>query len=860
MTVLVFIAGLVLPAFPSAAAHRPSEDLAVIEEEYEEEEYVLDEATEYSEEYSSESLMEYRAPLYRQLPGDFLYPRLPEDEKTVYAALWTGAQEPEKDAYVAFETYSCTAGDKTEAREQDPMSAEERSRAACALLFDHPEIYWSQNIRLLYSYVIKGSSYTVTVKIKLSLPSGTDFSAGKDRLRDRAQSLLSEIDRSASQAVVALKVHDALVSRVAYDYDDVSLYGHSAYGALVEGAAVCDGYAKAYKYLLDLCGIESSVVSSYVHAWNILCLEGRYYETDATWDDVEACMNYYDLSTAQMDDGFYHSRNNAGPAAYLPKAEGGKYTGHYMSFCGKSFEQAGPTGDPASLTVISGAKDDDAWTLDLLDAEGSSLRRSIHRSESSSDAFRIEKELSRESGMEAGRIYGIRTGTYDIETRVLYDNGAVSSFRADLAINGKVHTQSLTLSPASAAMERGRSQALSLKLNPEDATDAVEWSSSAPEVVSVDGNGNITALAKGSAVITAASNGHRASCSVTVKVTPSGLSLPGKMDLLKGKTALMEASVLPEGAAASITWTSSNKKIATVSSDGRVKAVSAGTCTVTGTVKGTAIKASCSVRVLLSEPQLQDPAVTSSGITLTWKAVSGASAYRVYRKTDGGSWTARTVTTKKTWSDTSVVSGKHYAYAVACLASDKKKELSTYGSSPVETYFYSPVKVTLSNTAAGLAANWNALPDITAYRVYYASGSSWKKVCDTEGTSYTFTGLASGTTRKVRVRALRDGEPVSGSSNTPSLKFIKAPDVKSLSIVSSKKIKITWNKSAGAAKYRVYCKEDDGQWKKLSDTSSLSYTWSSARAGKTYTFRICCVSGNGKTLTSACGAEKSIQR
>ena len=104
---------------------------------YEEEEYVLDE----TEEYSAESLTEYRAPLYRLLPGDFLYPRLPEDEKTVYAALWTGAQEPEKDAYVAFETYSCTAGDKTEAREQDPMSAEERSRAACAFLFDHPEIY-----------------------------------------------------------------------------------------------------------------------------------------------------------------------------------------------------------------------------------------------------------------------------------------------------------------------------------------------------------------------------------------------------------------------------------------------------------------------------------------------------------------------------------------------------------------------------------------------------------------------------------------------------------------------------------------------------------------------------------------------
>ena len=860
LSALIFTAGLVLPAFPSAAAPGPSEGLAVIEEEYEEEEYILDEATEYSEDYSFESLTEYREALYQQQPGDYIYPRLPDREKTVYAALWAGAQEPEEDAYVPFETYSCTAGDKAEARAQDPMSAEERSRAAFAVLFDHPEIYWSQNIRLLYSYVKKGENYTVTVKIKFSLPSVSDFSAGKDRLKSRAQALLSGIDKSASEAVVALKVHDALAAHVTYDYDDNSLYAHSAYGALVDGFAVCDGYAKAYKYLLDLCGIESSVLSSYVHAWNIVRLGGSYYETDVTWDDTEKCMNYFDLSTARMDDGFYHRRDNDGPSVYIPKAEGGRYTSQYMSYCGKTFDQAGPTGGPASLAVTGGGKDDDAWTLDILDAEGSSLRRSIHRSDSQSDAFRIKKELSQESGMEAGRIYGVRTGTYDISARVLYDNGAASTFLAGLCINGKVHTEALTISQASVVMERGEAQALSLTLEPADATDAVEWSSSSPETVSVDGKGNMKALAKGNAVITAVSNGHRASCSVTVRVTPSGLSLPGKMDLIKGKSAVIEASVLPEGADAAIAWTSSDKKTATVSSKGKIKAVSAGTCTVTGTVKGTNIKASCSVRVLLAEPQLQDPSVTASGIKLTWKTVSGASAYRIYRKTDGGSWSARAVTTKLTWTDTSVVSGKKYAYAAACLASDKKKELSAYGSSPVETYFYAPVKVVLTNTAEGLQASWNALPDITAYRVYRESGGSWKKLCDTEGTSYTFTGLASGTVRKVKVRALRDTKPVNGSSNTPSLKYIKAPDVKSLSIVSSKKIKITWNKSAGAAKYRIYCKENSGQWKKLGDTSSLSYTWSSSKAGKTYTFRICCVSGDGKTVTSAYGAEKSIQR
>ena len=48
--------------------------------------------------------------------------------------------EPEKDAYVPFLSYTCTAEDKASAREQDPMSAGERMTAAYAVLFDHPEI------------------------------------------------------------------------------------------------------------------------------------------------------------------------------------------------------------------------------------------------------------------------------------------------------------------------------------------------------------------------------------------------------------------------------------------------------------------------------------------------------------------------------------------------------------------------------------------------------------------------------------------------------------------------------------------------------------------------------------------------
>ena len=80
---------------------------------------------------------------------------------------------------------------------------------------------------------------------------------------------------------------------------------HTAYGALVEDSrglrrkAVCDGYAYAFQYLLSKAGIQSAVIvgkadfggedplDEVYHAWNIVKLDGQWYETDCCWDDFE---------------------------------------------------------------------------------------------------------------------------------------------------------------------------------------------------------------------------------------------------------------------------------------------------------------------------------------------------------------------------------------------------------------------------------------------------------------------------------------------------------------------------------------------------------------------------------------------
>lgn len=111
-----------------------------------------------------------------------------------------------------------------------------------------------------------------------------DFSA----VEEAAKVLLSNIPPSLSAFDKAVIVHDRLVSHISYDKDAprASLLA----GALCDRRASCDGYAKAYQYLLQQLGIDALIVygdAGGAHAWNIIKLDDGYYNADITWDDAK---------------------------------------------------------------------------------------------------------------------------------------------------------------------------------------------------------------------------------------------------------------------------------------------------------------------------------------------------------------------------------------------------------------------------------------------------------------------------------------------------------------------------------------------------------------------------------------------
>ena len=211
---------------------------------------------------------------------------------------------------------------------------------------------------------------------------------------------------------------------------------------------------------------------------------------------------------------------------------------------------------------------------------------------------------------ETGLVTGLKAGTVTISCTAKEDSGISATCEITITEENNP-VASITLNKTKATLTRTSSSKkptlrLTAEVGPEDAADrSVEWTSSNPKVAKVDQNGKVTALKKGTAVITCAAkdgSGVKATCKITVKdKLVSKITLNKKKVTIKlGKTFQLKVTKLSPANALNqkVTWKSSDTKIATVDKNGKVKAKKKGTCTITCTAKdGSGKKATCKITV-----------------------------------------------------------------------------------------------------------------------------------------------------------------------------------------------------------------------------------------------------------------------
>ena len=167
------------------------------------------------------------------------------------------------------------------------MSESDIREAVNAYIYDNPEIFWLEN---LFGYAYTEEDTIIEFYAVLSAEECADcislFNKKVDGMIGSLQPGLSDYERERI-------LHDGLLNVCRYKSGiESSKDGwqyFSAYGAIVTGEAVCEGYAKAMQILLSKAGVpcltvrgESDGVS---HMWNVVELNNEWYHLDATWDD-----------------------------------------------------------------------------------------------------------------------------------------------------------------------------------------------------------------------------------------------------------------------------------------------------------------------------------------------------------------------------------------------------------------------------------------------------------------------------------------------------------------------------------------------------------------------------------------------
>ncbi len=155
----------------------------------------------------------------------------------------------------------------------------------------------------------------------------------------------------------ALTLYKWLCTNVTYDYDYLqtgkaaSKYGVSGKAALLDGTAICQGFAEGYLWLLEAVGIEAMLVTGPTtqgsHAWNLAKINGKWYYFDPTWDEMYNgdSFDYFALSDRAIR---YEHTLSAGFDKYVCNS----YEANHNYITGK-YDRAIANLQKAILTLIS---------------------------------------------------------------------------------------------------------------------------------------------------------------------------------------------------------------------------------------------------------------------------------------------------------------------------------------------------------------------------------------------------------------------------------------------------------------------------------------------------------------------------
>ena len=253
------------------------------------------------------------------------------------------------------------------------------------------------------------------------------------------------------------------------------------------------------------------------------------------------------------------------------------------------------------------------------------------------------------------------------------------------------------------------------------------------------------------------------------------------------------------------------------------------------------------VNVRYMVPSVDSVSVTSSGgVKVSWKALSGAKSYTLYRRDNSTNkeTVVKTGLTGTSYTDSSCPEGKDVYYYLT--ASTSQGTISGAYTGKQAYVLPTPELTSVKSTSSGITINWKAVSNAQGYRIYRKNeNGNWVGLNNVSSSqnSYTDTTADPNQSYTYTVRAYRYGGVLGGGVQyysgyeTQGITSLICPEFTLANSASG--ISISWDQVTGAQNYRIYRRNSaTDDWVQLAEVIGTSYTDMTAEAGSTYYYTV----------------------
>lgn len=231
----------------------------------------------------------------------YFYNQLEEHAQTIYKAFETNKENMKTGTYKV-ELGSSFSTLLSESNGQEQLGKYYQS-AIEAYTYDNPDVFYLSPNKMYLNIETTTRGSNVTYYVYINSGNEANYLIDEFSSKQQIDNAIGEIEQARNQILQNRKsntydnikmVHDYLVDNVEYDTTISKNNIYNIYGAMVNGQAVCEGYARSFKYLMDCLGIPCSLVigkgtnsegKTENHAWNYVQIDDYWYAIDTTWDD-----------------------------------------------------------------------------------------------------------------------------------------------------------------------------------------------------------------------------------------------------------------------------------------------------------------------------------------------------------------------------------------------------------------------------------------------------------------------------------------------------------------------------------------------------------------------------------------------